>query len=129
MFRRKQPQQVGHQRDIKNGHHANMERTAQVSGFAVYFLEEIFELPKDGAGVFLKNLTGRGEQDAFSAALKERDAQARFQIPHLLGYARLGNAEPVRSATETAGLGHGEEIAQMAEFQRIVRHGSRSFCI
>ncbi len=56
----------------------------------------------------------------FAAALEQRDAQARLQIAHLLGNARLGNAEPVRRAAETAGLGHGEEVAQMADFQRIM---------
>ena len=121
-------QEIGHQRHVKDGDDADMESAAQLSGFAREFLKATLELPENGAGVLLEDQSRRGQKNAFAAALEQGDAQARLQIAHLLGNARLGNSEPVRRAAEAAGLGHGEEVAQMADFQRIVRHGPRSFC-
>src|ERR1700741_2199125 len=125
MLRRKQSQQIRHQGDIEDRDNSNMESAAQLPRLARYFLQEILELAQDRAGVLLKNDSGRSEKNAFAAALKKRNAQPGFQIAHLLRDARLRNPEPVRRAAEAAGLGHGEEIAKVADFHRLASLGNR----
>ena len=53
-------------------------------GASADLLEEILHLTQDCARMFLKDDTGRGEQDAFAAPLKQRHAQPRLKIAHLL---------------------------------------------
>ena len=101
-----------------------MERAAQLARLARQFLEEILQVPQNRASVLLENLTGRGQENAFSASLKERDPQAGLEIAHLLRNARLRNPETVRRAAEAARLGNRQEIAEVADFHRLV-HGGR----
>ena len=92
-------------------------------GSLVQFLQEIFQVPENGAGVLLENLAGRSEQDAFSASLKKRNAQAGFEVAHLLGDTRLRNPEAIRRAAEAAGFRDRQEIAEVADFHRVVHRG------
>src|SRR5581483_2567314 len=118
-------EQRRHERDIENRHDAEMQRAARAARFAREFLEEMLELPQNRAGVFLENLSARRKQNAFSAALEKRDAQLRLEIAHLLRDARLRDAEPIRRAAETAGLGDSEEVAEVPDVERIVHRISR----
>src|SRR5436190_13431472 len=120
MFGREQAQQIGHQGDVKYGNDPHMERAAQLPGFAADFLEEIFQLTQNRAGVFLKDQARGGEQNAFSPALEERHPETRLEIAHLLRDARLGNSQAIRRPAEATGLGYGQEVAQVANLQRVM---------
>src|SRR5262249_21158297 len=78
------------------------------------------------ASVFLKNQTSGGKQNASSPALKQGDPKARFQIAHLLGDGGLGNSQPVGRAAKATGLGHRQEVVQMANLERIRCHRGSS---
>ena len=76
--------------------------------------------------MLLKNHSRRGERNPFSAALKKRDAQARFEVAHLLRDTGLRNPEAVRRAAEAARFGDREEIAEVADFHRLVHRGENN---
>src|SRR5437867_2145755 len=82
---------------------------------------------KERPGVFLKNQAPWSKQNPLPAALKQRHAKTRFQIPHLLGNTRLRNSQPISRSTEAACLRNGEKIAEVADVQRL-RHGERILC-
>ena len=89
---------VRHQRHIEDRHYSEVQCAASLARIAGQFLQEVFELPQNRARVFLKNQSARGEQDAFSPALKERDTKFRFEIAHLLRDAWLRNSQAIRRA-------------------------------
>jgi hypothetical protein len=84
-------------------------------------VEKILHLMKERPGVLLKNQTSWSEQDPFPAALEQRHAKTRFQIPHLLRNTRLRNSEPVSRAAKAPRLGDREKIPEMANVQGL-RH-------
>ena len=84
-------------------------------------MEKILYLMKERPGVLLKNQTARGKQDPFSTTLKQRHAEGRFQIPHLLRNTWLRNSEPVSRAAKAPRLGDREKIPEMANVQGL-RH-------
>src|ERR1044071_4920108 len=79
-------------------------------------------------GVFAKDLTGRGEEDAFSAPLEKIDAKRVLEVTHLLRDIGLRNAQPIRRPAKATGLSHFEEVAEVPNFERVVCHFSRKGC-
>jgi len=80
-------------------------------------VQEILHLMKKRSGVLLKNQTSRSKQNSSPAALEQRHAKTRFQIPHLLRNTWLGNSEPVSRAAKAPRLGNREKIPEMANVQ------------
>jgi hypothetical protein len=87
---------------------------------SVQFLDNILDLTKNRPGVLLKNQAPRSEQNMFASTLEQGDAQACLQITDLLRDAWLRYSQPVRRAAKTSGLGYGQEVAQMADIERLV---------
>jgi hypothetical protein len=88
-------------------------------------VKKIFYLMKECPGVLLKNQTAWSEQNPFPTALEQRDAKARFQIPHLLRNTRLRNSEPVSRAAKASRFGNREKIPEVANVERL-QHGRRN---
>ena len=97
-----------------------MECAAQLSGLAREFLKTFLELAQNGPGMFLEDQAGRRKQHAFAASLKESKTESGFQVADLLRDARLGNTKTIGGAAKVARLGHGQEIPQMTDLNRIV---------
>jgi hypothetical protein len=114
--------QLGNERKIQEGNHSNVERPAHFPRGPAELFEKILDLTQNGARMLLKNVARGGKQDPFSAPLKKINPQDCFQVAHLLGNIRLRNPQPIGRPAETAGFGHGEEITQVANFERIVSH-------
>ena len=74
-------------------------------------MKKIFDLAEEGTRVLLKNVTGRGEQNALAATLEKVDPQGHLEVAHLLRNIGLGDAKPIGRAAEAAGFSHGEKIA------------------
>ena len=122
MRRAEEAEQLGCERHVERGDDAEMQRAAHRFGRLVQVIEEGLELTQDRARMLLEDETGGSEEDSFSFPLKKRHAQACLQIPHLLRNTGLRDAEPIRRATEAARFRDREEVAQMSNGERIVRH-------
>ncbi len=72
--------------------------------------------------MLLENQPGGGEQDSFSPTLKKIHPQGGLEVAQLLGDIWLGNAEAIGRTTETSGLCHGKEVAQVTNLKRVVDH-------
>ena len=99
-----------------------MQRASHLPGFHRELLEEIFDLMQDGAGVFLKNLAGGSQQNAFAASLEKINPKSRLEVAHLLGDVGLRKAQSIGGAAEASCFRHFEEVAQVADLQGVVRH-------
>jgi hypothetical protein len=97
-----------------------MQRAAQMPRLSVQFLDNILDLTKNRPGMLLKNQASWSQQNMFASTLKQGDAQARLQVTDLLRDAWLGYSQPVRRSAKTSGLGYGQEVAQMADIERLV---------
>jgi hypothetical protein len=115
MIGRKTAEELRNQRHIQHRDNTQVQRAAQFSGFAVQFLEKIFQLMKDGPGMFLKNQTAWSKQNSLPAALKQGHAKSRFQIPHLLRDTRLRDSQAVSRPAEVPRFGDREKIAEVAD--------------
>jgi hypothetical protein len=58
----------------------------------------------------------RAPSSAAVAAVQQRHAQFPFQRLDLRRQRRLRHVQPFGRAREVAGLGHGDEVAQLAQF-------------
>src|SRR4029077_7004356 len=117
MIRDKCAEKLRDQWHIQHRNHTKAQCAAQFSGFTVQFVEKILQLMKERSGVLLKNQTSWSKQNPSPTALEERHAKSRFQIPHLLGNARLQNPEPVSRTAKASRLGNGKKIPEMANVQ------------
>ena len=61
ILRVEKAEELRDERDIQDRDDAEAEQAAQSARAALQFLEEILQLAKDGARVFLKDESGRGE--------------------------------------------------------------------
>src|SRR5919201_5829395 len=67
----KQPEQIRHQRYIEHWNNAQVQRTAQLPGLGVQFVEKIFKLSQQRPSMLLENQASRSKQNAFASTLKE----------------------------------------------------------
>src|SRR5256885_9756024 len=73
---------------------------------------------KNGARVFQQGLASRREPHAARQACEQGCAHLFLQLLELGRQRRLGNEKLASGAADVALLGHGDEIAQMAQFHR-----------
>src|SRR4029077_7289308 len=117
---REQAEQIRNQCNIQNGHNAEVQHAAQLSGLASEVLVAFLQLAQYRPGMLLEDQAGRRKQNTFATPLKESNTKPGFEIPDLLGYTGLRNAETIRAAAEVTRLCYGQEVPQMAHLNRIV---------
>jgi hypothetical protein len=64
-------------------------------------------------------LAGRGQRDAPARAVEQALPELVLERSQALADARLGDAQPLRSAAEVQLVGEGEEDADLAELDRL----------
>ena len=70
--------------------------------------------------MLLEDQAGRRKQNTFATPLKESNTKPGFEIPDLLGYTGLRNAETIRGAAEVTRLRYGQEVPQVTHLNWIV---------
>jgi hypothetical protein len=99
-----------------------VEGAAHLPGLGAELLKEGFDLAQNSAGVFVEDVPGGGEKNAFAAALEKIDPEGKLEVAHLLGNIGLGNAEAIGGAAEAAGFGDGDKVAEMPDLKGLVNH-------
>jgi hypothetical protein len=110
MSGRKHSEERWHEGDIEDRHNAYVEGAAHLAWLNAYFLKKILDLVEERTRMLLKDVTGRGEQNALAAALEKIDPQGHLEVAQLLRNIRLGDAKPIGRTAETASFSNGQKI-------------------
>ena len=73
---------------------------------------------KDALGIGQQALPGGGQGDATALSVKQRQAQAGFQLADLAGHRRLTDKQTCSSCADAAGLGDGEKDLEVVQVHK-----------
>ena len=95
---------------------------AQLAGFAALGTPGLFDgfvhPGEDRAGFGQEGAAGLGQRHPAAVAQEQAHVHFAFELADLLAQWRLRHAQPLGRAAEVQLVGDGDEIAQMAEFDR-----------
>lgn len=75
---------------------------------------------QDMSGLVGHGLSGRGQGHAAAGAGEKRRAQGVFDVADALAKGWLGHVEPGGGPAEVQFLGHGQDVAEIAQFHGLI---------